>query len=203
MAEPTEPTTLEAPRVYLVHMMVFTLVVAILVAVLWPSIQRAFMANPGLNGVIIGTLFLGMFHSYRMVWRLFPEIGWVNTYRVSEAGGDPGRQPRLLAEEQDGKQDGEKHLQLHDQRTQACRHPKLYGDKVQAELADADGKAIKGEQPPGDLGTFDEKDRRNCGDEIAQGRQQQRRHFVHTPADGDEADAPDRCDGQGQQDVAR
>ncbi len=97
MAEPTEPTTLEAPRVYLVHMMVFTLVVAILVAILWPSIQRAFMANPGLNGVIIGTLLLGLFHSYRMVWRLFPEIAWVNSFRVSEAGGNPERQPLLLA----------------------------------------------------------------------------------------------------------
>ncbi len=97
MAETTEPTNLEAPRVYVVHMMVFTLVVAILAAILLPSIQRAFLANPGLNGVIIGTLLLGMFHSYRMVWRLFPEIAWVNTFRVSEAGGDPGRQPRLLA----------------------------------------------------------------------------------------------------------
>ena len=97
MAEPPEITVLEPPRVYLVHMMVFTLVVLILVAILLPSIQRAFMANPGLNGVIIGTLLLGMFHSFRMVWRLFPEIGWVNTFRVSEAGVDPGRQPRLLA----------------------------------------------------------------------------------------------------------
>jgi len=32
------------------------------------------------NVVIIGTLLLGMFHSYRMVWRLFPEVNWVNRF---------------------------------------------------------------------------------------------------------------------------
>jgi len=97
MAEPKDTSALEPPRVYLVHMMVFTLVVAILATVLLPNIQRAFMANIGLNGVIIATLLLGMFHSYRMVWRLFPEVAWVNGFRVSEPGSDNGRQPRLLA----------------------------------------------------------------------------------------------------------
>lgn len=97
MAEPTDHTVLEPPRVYLVHMMVFTLVVAILAAVLYSPMQRAFLANPGLNAVIIASLLFGMFHSYRMVWRLFPEIGWVNDFRISEPGAATGNQPRLLA----------------------------------------------------------------------------------------------------------
>ena len=96
MAEPNETTVLEPPRVYLVHMMVFTLVVTILALVLLPNIQRAFLANVGLNGVILSTLFLGMFHSYRMVWRLFPEVGWVNRFRESEASTDVDAPPRLL-----------------------------------------------------------------------------------------------------------
>jgi hypothetical protein len=97
MAEPTDHTVLEPPRVYLVHMMVFTLVVAILAAVLYGPMQRAFLANPGLNALIIATLLFGMFHSYRMVWRLFPEIGWVNDFRISEPGAATASQPRLLA----------------------------------------------------------------------------------------------------------
>lgn len=97
MAEPTDHTVLEPPRVYLVHMMVFTLVVAILASVLYSPMQRAFLANPGLNFVIIATLLFGMFHSYRMVWRLFPEIGWVNDFRISEPGAATASQPRLLA----------------------------------------------------------------------------------------------------------
>jgi hypothetical protein len=96
MAEPTVTATLDPPRVYLVHMLVFTLVVAILAAVLLPGLQKAFMANAGLNGVIIGTLLLGMFHSYRMVGRLFPEVNWVNRFRESEASADGVPPPRLL-----------------------------------------------------------------------------------------------------------
>ncbi|MGH6853804.1 MAG: flagellar motor protein MotA [Aestuariivirga sp.] len=96
MAEPKEATILEPPRVYLVHMLVFTLAVAILVAVLLPGLQNAFMANAGLNGVIVGALLLGMFHSYRMVGRLFPEVAWINRFRESEADANIMRQPRLL-----------------------------------------------------------------------------------------------------------
>lgn len=46
MADTTTATPLEPPRVYLVHMIVFTLVVAILGAVLLPGLQAAFMTNP-------------------------------------------------------------------------------------------------------------------------------------------------------------
>ena len=88
---------LEPPRVYLVHMIVFTLVVAVLVAVILPGLQRAFMANPPLNGVIVATLLLGMLHSYRMVGRLFPEVSWVNRFREAGEGGELGRPPRMLA----------------------------------------------------------------------------------------------------------
>jgi hypothetical protein len=77
-------------------MLVFTLAVAILAVVLLPGIRAAFMSNPGLNALIIGTLLLGMFHSYRMVARLFPEVNWVNHFKESEASADVVRPPRLL-----------------------------------------------------------------------------------------------------------
>ena len=96
MAEPTTVTPVDPPRVYLVHMLVFTLVVGVLGAVLLPGLQRSFMANPGLNGVILATMLLGMLHSYRMVARLFPEVRWINHFRESEARADVVRQPRLL-----------------------------------------------------------------------------------------------------------
>ena len=96
MAEPAVSQPLEPPRVYLVHMVVFTMLVGVLVAVILPGLTRAFMANPVLNGVILLTLFLGMFHSYRMVWRLFREVNWVNQFR--EGGKeDEAKQPQLLA----------------------------------------------------------------------------------------------------------
>jgi hypothetical protein len=80
---------LEQPMVHLVHMAVFTLVVAVLGAVLYPSIRNAFMANPFLNGLIVATLVLGLAYAYRMVWRLMPEVNWVNNFRMGENTEQP------------------------------------------------------------------------------------------------------------------
>ena len=95
MAEPAATQPLEPPRVYLVHMVVFTMLVGILVLVILPGLSKAFMANPMLNGVIVATLLLGMFHSFRMVVRLFREVNWVNSFR--EGDSDDSRPPGLLA----------------------------------------------------------------------------------------------------------
>jgi hypothetical protein len=86
---------LEQPMVHLVHMAVFTLVVAVLAAILYSGVKGAFMANPFLNGVIIGALILGMAYAYRMVWRLMPEVNWVNNFRMGENSDQP--LPTLLA----------------------------------------------------------------------------------------------------------
>jgi hypothetical protein len=85
MADTSDTIVMEPPRVFIVHMVVFAIVVGIIAAVLYPVIRNAFMANPFLNGIIIGTLLMGVGYSFRMVWRLFPEIGWVNSFRVGEA----------------------------------------------------------------------------------------------------------------------
>ena len=97
MVDTTDKTVLDLPKVYLVRMMVFTLVVGIIAAVLYPSIQRSFQANVGLNGLIIGVLLLGILYCFRMVWRLWPEINWVNHFRIADPGLDVPYTPRLLA----------------------------------------------------------------------------------------------------------
>jgi hypothetical protein len=97
MARGGAHATLDLPRVYLVRMVVFILLVAILAAVLFPTIREAFLHNPGLNGTIIGVLVIGMLYAFRMVWRLFPEINWVNSFRISEPGLDTPYNPVLLA----------------------------------------------------------------------------------------------------------
>ncbi len=95
MAQLNDMITLEKPRVHLVHMMVFTLVVAVIGAILFPNIKNAFMANPFLNGLIGFTLLIGLAYSYGMVWRLFPEVNWVNDFRLGEPSDRP--MPKLLA----------------------------------------------------------------------------------------------------------
>src|SRR5262245_14925053 len=78
-------------------MTVFLLLCALLVVVLYKQILLAFMANPGLNALIIGVLVVGIALAYRQVLRLFPEVNWVNSFRVADPGLAVERPPILLA----------------------------------------------------------------------------------------------------------
>jgi hypothetical protein len=97
MTEPSESVAVDLPRVYLIRMMVFTILVAIVGAILYPQFRTAFMANPGLNGLIVFVLLLGILYAFRMVWRLFRDVNWVNHFRITEPGLDIPYSPRLLA----------------------------------------------------------------------------------------------------------
>ncbi len=78
-------------------MMFFLLVVAILIAMLFPQMKTAFMNNPGLNGFIGIVLLFGIFHAIRQVIRLFPEVNWVNSFRIADPGLEIAYEPKLLA----------------------------------------------------------------------------------------------------------
>jgi hypothetical protein len=55
------------------------------------------MNNPGLNGLIVGVLLLGILYAFRQVIRLYPEIRWVNAFRIADPGLAISHQPILLA----------------------------------------------------------------------------------------------------------
>lgn len=97
MADEAEGGVLDRPRVYLIRMMVFTILVALVAAVLISQITTAFMSNPGLNGLIILVLILGLAYAFRQVWRLFPEVNWVNNFRIADPGLEIPYKPTLLA----------------------------------------------------------------------------------------------------------
>lgn len=92
-----EPTKLSSPRIFLFRMLVFLTLCALLLVVLYKQIWVAFLANPGLNGVIIGVLLIGIILAFRQVIRLYPEIRWVNSFRISDPGLAVDRRPSLLA----------------------------------------------------------------------------------------------------------
>jgi hypothetical protein len=101
MAAPTaHKAKLTYPQVFLWRMSLF-LILAILLAIVLDGqtqqLRRSFMANPALNGLILGVLFIGTVYAFRQVLRLFPEIRWVNAVRVSEPGFAINSTPRLLA----------------------------------------------------------------------------------------------------------
>ncbi len=97
MAREYDPFKLSSPRIFLLRMMVFVVLCALLVFVLYKQILVAFMANPGLNGIIIGVLVIGILFAFRQVIRLFPEVNWVNGFRLADPGITVERPPVLLA----------------------------------------------------------------------------------------------------------
>ena len=92
-----DPFKLSSPRIFLVRMLVFLVLLALLAFILYRQIWQAFLANPGLNALIIGVLLIGIILSFRQVLRLFPEIAWVNGFRLADPGLAHSRAPVLLA----------------------------------------------------------------------------------------------------------
>ena len=96
----TYKAKLTRPQVFLWRMSLF-LVLAILLAIILDGqtqqLRKSFMANPALNGLIIGVLFVGIVYSFRQVLRLYPEIRWVNSFRISDPGLGVDTTPVLLA----------------------------------------------------------------------------------------------------------
>ena len=97
MAQDIDPFKLSSPRIFLVRMVVFLVLCALVVVVLYRQILTAFLANPGLNALIIGVLFIGIALAFRQVTRLFPEVNWVNGFRLADPGLAVERPPVLLA----------------------------------------------------------------------------------------------------------
>src|SRR3954469_26010316 len=92
-----EYTKLSSPSVFLVRMLVFLVLCTLVGVVLYNQIILAFFANPGLNALIGGVLFIGIILAFRQVIRLYPEVSWVNHFRIADAGLAPSRHPKLLA----------------------------------------------------------------------------------------------------------
>ena len=89
--------TLNSPGVFLLRMTIFLILVAFLAAILFDQLKSSLMTNPGLNGLIIGVLLLGIVYAFRQVIRLYPEIKFVNSFRISDPGLSTGHEPKLLA----------------------------------------------------------------------------------------------------------
>ena len=71
MASDPDVRLLTSPRIFLVGMTSFLVLVGFVVLVLYKSISLAFSANPGLNGLIVGVLVIGALFAFRQVFRLF------------------------------------------------------------------------------------------------------------------------------------
>jgi hypothetical protein len=89
--------TLVSPGVYVMRMLVFLVLVGMVVALLNERLQVAVLHNLGLNSLILFVLVAGIFYAFSQVLRLYPEIRWVNAFRIADPGLAISHRPVLLA----------------------------------------------------------------------------------------------------------
>ena len=95
--ETKDGIALSQPRPYLTRMLLFIILAAFVAAILYRQIETAFLANPGLNGLILGVLVIGILYAFRQVQSLRGEVRWVNDFRRADPGLATPAPPLLLA----------------------------------------------------------------------------------------------------------
>lgn len=93
-SEGEPPVVLSRPTPYVVRMGLFLVLLGGLAAFLFPAEERFFLANPGLNGLILGALAVGIIYIFRQVLMLWPELEWIDAFRTGKV---VSARPRLLA----------------------------------------------------------------------------------------------------------
>ena len=88
---------LSSPMPFLWTMLLFLVIVGFIAAILFRQTQTAFMHNPGLNGLILGVLAVGIILVFNHVLALRPEVRWFNSFRAAGSADKVSRNPKLLA----------------------------------------------------------------------------------------------------------
>jgi len=95
--ELTSEPIMTKPGRYLKWMVAFLVISGAVAVVLFSGLQSAFLANPGLNGLIVGVFFIGVVIVFRQVIRLEPEVKWIESQNRSDESITVRRPPELLA----------------------------------------------------------------------------------------------------------
>jgi len=85
------------PTRYLAWMAVCLVAVAVLAFLLQQQLVAAYSHNPALNTGILTVFAIGIVYMFWQVWRLYPEITWIERYRAGQLESANYREPRLLA----------------------------------------------------------------------------------------------------------
>jgi hypothetical protein len=84
------------PNRYVFLMLLCVVAVAALAYMLRDRLIEAFQHNPGLNAGILAVLGIGILFTFFQVFRLYPEIAWIDQYRRGGQELSGTRAPRLL-----------------------------------------------------------------------------------------------------------
>ncbi len=88
---------LSNPASFIWTMLIFLIIVGFVASILYRQAAHAFQTNPGLNGLILGVLAIGILLVFVQVIGLAREVGWFNSFRAAGSADKVGREPRLLA----------------------------------------------------------------------------------------------------------
>ena len=86
-----------SPDRFIVRMAIVILGLIGLSAFLYEPLRDAFAANIFLNGLILGVLLLGVLYNFRQVILLYPEVNWIERFRLNTETSPAAREPRLLS----------------------------------------------------------------------------------------------------------
>jgi hypothetical protein len=85
------------PHRFLIRMILFLAGVTVVAVLLWKGLAYAFLANPGLNGLILFALLVGIVYNIHQVLRLNPEVAWIEGFRRNQPNLSRTKAPRLLS----------------------------------------------------------------------------------------------------------
>jgi hypothetical protein len=88
---------MNTPGTFLRGMLIFIALVGFLIAIVAKDLTTAFWNNPALNGLIVAVLLIGILRAFGQVVRLYPEVRWVNAFRIADPGLAIEHKPVLLA----------------------------------------------------------------------------------------------------------
>ena len=97
MAKELDPLKLSSPRIFLIRMLVFVILVGLVGFVLHKQIEVGVHGQSGPERAHPRRRCIGIVLSLRQVLRLYPEIAWVNNFRLADPGLAVDRPPVLLA----------------------------------------------------------------------------------------------------------
>ncbi|MBM3482541.1 MAG: flagellar motor protein MotA [Alphaproteobacteria bacterium] len=76
-------------RVFILRMAIFVAIVVAVCAILGSTIARMFMANPAMNGVILGAVIIGIGYIFRQVLVISPDLAWLDAHRNGPGDLEP------------------------------------------------------------------------------------------------------------------
>ncbi|MBB4952552.1 biopolymer transport protein ExbB/TolQ [Agrobacterium vitis] len=88
---------LSSPAPIILTMLIFLIIIGFIAAILFRQAEQAFYTNPGLNGLILGVLAVGILLIFGHVIGLISEVRWFNHYQAVGTVDKVGREPKMLA----------------------------------------------------------------------------------------------------------